>query len=101
MLNFFCEGPKEQWQAELDSINRHGLVYLAGRLMTILGFLKWAMPDYDVLFEIRNAKRIGAHLAAIERHKKFELDPDGEIDKILRRRTAAKKAARRRKRMSR
>jgi hypothetical protein len=101
MLSIFCEGPKEQFQAELDSVNRHGLIYLIGRLTMLLGFVKWAMPGYDFLFEVRNAKRLGKHLAAIERRNKFELDPDGEVDKILRRRAAAKKAARRRKRTSR
>lgn len=97
MLLPYLEGPKECWQAEMESVNREGLIVLAGQFFEILKGMEWAISRKTLEGWIHDAKRVGKSFAAIRRHQRYTAGPDKYIDEMIARSRAAKKAARRRK----
>jgi hypothetical protein len=101
MLYLFCEGPKEQWQAELDRLSRQGLIYFALQLIDHHEFAFGRLDRKSLIEAVGHAKKIGKSLAAIDRHNRYNADPDKFIDALVRRSRSAKRAARRRKKSAR
>jgi hypothetical protein len=97
MLLAGFEGPKEQWRAELESVNKLGLLVFADSLMMHLDAITGGMNRDSLLKSVRFSKKCGKWDAATKLYAQFKADPDKVIDEAIRRSRAAKKAARRRK----
>jgi hypothetical protein len=98
MLTPGYEGPKEQWQAELQNVNKLGLLSFIDILMVYLDVWSGGMDRASLLKTVRLSKQYGEWDAAEKRHERYMADPEKVLDEMIRRSRAAKKAARRRKR---
>jgi hypothetical protein len=92
------EGPKEQWQAEMQRVNKYGLLAFICTLMDHLDALTGGINRESLLESVRHSKKWGKWDAEHAEHIRFMRDPDKFFDEKIRRIKAAKKAARRRKR---
>jgi hypothetical protein len=97
MLTVGYEGPKEQWHAELESVNKLGLLTFIEILMTHLDALTGGMDRESLLKTVRNSKKYGKWDAMHKRFKRIMENPQAVYEEKMRRSRAAKKAARRRK----
>jgi hypothetical protein len=97
MLTPGYEGPKEQWQAELQSVNKLGLLSFIEILMAHLDAWSGGMDRASLLKTVRRSKQYGEWDAAKKRHELFMANPEKVIEEMMRRSRTAKKAARRRK----
>jgi hypothetical protein len=91
------EGPKEQWHAELERVNKHALLSAIEFLVLHLDVITGGM-DRDLLRAlVRRSKQYGKWDAVDKRNARFLENPDKFIHERVQRSRAAKKAARRRK----
>jgi hypothetical protein len=91
------EGPKEQWQAEMERLNRFGLRAFAEALLIHFEFVGIRLNPQSLMETVGKSKKYGRFDAAHVRHQRFMADPHKYINESIRRSKAAKKAARRRK----
>jgi hypothetical protein len=91
------EGPKEQWHAELQRLNKYGLLSFIDTLVFHLDCITGGMKRESLLETVRNSKKYGKWNAAHAEHIRLMRDPKKFFDEKDRRSRAAKKAARRRK----
>lgn len=98
MLTLGYEGPKEQWQAELEKVNKLGLLTFIDLIVSHLDAITGGTNRDSLLKSIRLSKQYGKWDAAHNRHERYVANPKRFIDAVLRRSRAAKKAARRGKR---
>jgi ferric-dicitrate binding protein FerR (iron transport regulator) len=91
-------GPETQWEHELHSVSREGLASMVRTMNWMLSLYFGSCDHADMLKFVREAKQTGRHINAYNRIERMLEDPHGEAQKWMRRRRAAKKAARARKR---
>ncbi|MDR3797990.1 MAG: hypothetical protein P4K93_07545 [Terracidiphilus sp.] len=91
-------GPKEQWQAELQNVNKFGLLSFIDILMAHLDAWSGGMDRASLLKTVRRSKQYGEWDAAEKRHERFMANPTKAVDEMIRGSRAAKRAARRKKR---
>jgi hypothetical protein len=91
------EGPKEQWHAELQSVNRFGLLCFIDSLVLHLDCITGGMKRDSLLDTVRTSKKFGKWDAGHARHMRLMENPRKFIDEQIRRSQAGKRAARRRK----
>jgi len=96
-MRLYEEGPKEQWRAELDRVNRDGLLIFIESCMSTLDILTGRMSRQSLVDGVRNAKKWGKHMSRSRSIDRFLEDPKSAIAETTRRRAAAKRGARRRK----
>ena len=92
------EGPKEQWRAELDRVNKYGLLAFIDTTMMHLDALTGGMNRESLLKTVRLSKKYGKWNSEQTRFMKYKENPRKYIAEAERRRVSAKRAARRRKR---
>jgi hypothetical protein len=90
-------GPKERWHAELERVNKPGLLAAIESLMLHLDVITGGMDRDSLLKLVRQSKQYGKWDVVDKRNARFMADPQKAIDESFRRSRAAKKAARRRK----
>lgn len=92
------EGPKEQWHAELDRLNKYGLLAFINTVMMHLDALTGGTNRESLLKTVRRSKQYGKWDSEQARFMKYKENPRKYIAEAERRRVSAKRAARRRKR---
>lgn len=97
MITIGYIGPKEQWQVELEKVNKHGLLHLIDLLVYRLSLFTVRIEKEDLLKSIRIAKKYGRTDAALLDYQRMQNDPDRYFAEMKRRSTAAKRSARSRK----
>ena len=90
------QGPIDLWEVELGRASRSGLVALVERMAIAFG-----LDREERLNLAKFARREGLYADTSARMQRLIASPGREMDRILRKREAAKKAARRRKRAAR
>lgn len=98
-MMLYGEGPKEQWRAELERVNVHGLRILIDGLIFELECYRGPGYKATLLERVRNAKKFGKWDAKHASFMRLMADPLAYARTSRRRSRSAKRAARRRKRM--
>lgn len=89
-------GPKDKWQYDLEKLSRAALVEAVIEMQHFLSIYSHGSYDREGMVEIlARCKQYGKWANQAARHQRFISDPEGEIDRSIRRLKAAKKAARR------
>jgi hypothetical protein len=96
-MKLFGAGPLEQWQHELRKVSRSGLVELVEDLIFLVQGLGAHSSNGALVKTMQRAKTSGRAIDAHSGYMRLVNDPK-EIDRVIRKSNAAKKAARRRKR---
>jgi hypothetical protein len=92
------EGPKEQWHAESQRLNKYGLLSFIDALVSHLDCITGGMKRELLLEAVRNSKKYGKWDAEHAAHVRMMQNPRKFFDEKDRRSRASKKAARRKKR---
>jgi hypothetical protein len=90
-------GPRERWDAELEKVNRHGLIRIVRSLLFERTILVGQLGEDALLTLVATAKKSGTTDALLSRLYRMETNPVKSYEEYLRRSRAGKKAARRRK----
>jgi hypothetical protein len=93
-------GPQEQWRAELEGVNKLGLLSFIDGLIFHLDWITGGMRRESLLKTVRDSKKDGEWDAAHASFIRMQQNPSKFFDEKDRRRSAAKRAARRRKKAS-
>jgi hypothetical protein len=94
------EGPKEQWRAELESVNKFGLLDFIDVMVSHLDFITGGMQRESLLTAVRSSKKYGKWDAQNLDHQRMMADPTKYFDERDRRARSAKRASRARKKSS-
>ncbi len=90
-------GPKDRWEYELERLGRSSLVCVVQRLLFSHSCFFGPLDREHLSKVIAEAKKEGRWENSHRRWERFQADPEGEIEKTLRRQRSAKTSVRRRK----
>jgi len=88
------EGPKTQWEHEMERLPKQGLIFMVWVLLRTGGYHQ---DHAEILSFVREAKQVGRSRNQTIRIQRLLADPRGYSRECERRSKAAKRAARRRK----
>ena len=93
----FGEGPKTRWEYDLERLGRNALIYIVRCLIFTHCLLNDRVDHKDLLMLMTEAKKHGRLADSVARIRRYNADPDREVEAYYRRQKSAKAAARRRK----